>query len=106
MAKAAGKKPLTKSQVLASLAECTGMSKKEVGTVCEAMTGEIKKALSPRGPGVFVIPGLIKIEKKKVPARPARKGINPATGEPVDIPAKPATVKVKVRALKGLKSMI
>jgi nucleoid DNA-binding protein len=106
MAKAAGKKPLTKSQVLASLSEATGLTKKEVGAVCEAMTGEIKKALSPRGPGVFVLPGLIKIEKKKVPPRPARKGINPATGEPVDIPAKPATVKVKVRALKGLKSMI
>jgi nucleoid DNA-binding protein len=106
MAKAPGKKPLTKSQVLANLSEVTGLSKKEVGTVCEAMTGEIKKALSPRGPGVFFLPGLIKIEKKKVPARPARKGINPATGEPVDIAAKPATVKVKVRALKGLKSMI
>ena len=106
MAKAAGKKPLTKSQVVAAIAECTGLSKKEVGGVCEAMTGEIKKALSQRGPGVFVLPGLIKIEKKKVPARPARMGINPATGQPVQIAAKPATVKVKVRALKGLKSMI
>jgi nucleoid DNA-binding protein len=106
MAKAAGKKPLSKSQVVASLAETTGLSKKQVGCVCEAMTGEIKKALSPRGPGVFVIPGLIKIEKKKVPAKAARMGINPATGQPVQIAAKPATVKVKVRALKGLKSMI
>ena len=107
MAKAAGKKPLTKSQVVANLSEVTGLTKKEVGTVCEAMTGEIKKALSPRGPGVFVLPGLIKIEKKKVPARPAQKGVpNPfKPGELMDRPAKPAYNKVKVRALKLLKDM-
>ncbi len=106
MAKAAGKKPLTKSQVLASLSEATGLTKKEVGAVCEAMTGEIKKALSSRGPGVFVLPGLIKIEKKKVPARPAQKGVrNPFTGELQDRPAKPAYNKVKVRALRNLKDM-
>ena len=88
MAKAAGKKPLTKSQVV-RIAEGTGLTKKEVVAVCEAMTGEIKKALSPRGPGVLVLPGLIKIEKKKVPARPARKGINPATGSRCRSPPSP-----------------
>jgi nucleoid DNA-binding protein len=78
-----------------------------VSAVFDALVNEIKKALSPRGPGVFAIPGLVKIDKKKVPARPARKGVrNPFTGEIRDIPAKPASVRVRVRALKNLKSMI
>ena len=50
----------------------------------------------------------MKIEKKKVPARPARKGVpNPfKPGELMDVPAKKASVKVKVRPLKALKAMI
>ena len=73
----------------------------------EALSAEIKKNLGARGPGVFAIPGLVKIERKKVPARPAQKGVkNPFTGELQDRPAKPASVKVKVRALKSLKEMV
>ena len=49
----------------------------------------------------------MKIERKKVPARPAQKGVkNPFTGELQDRPAKPASVKVKVRRLKSLKEMV
>ena len=57
---------------------------------------------------VFTIPGVVKIVKQKVPAKPARKGVpNPfKPGELMDVPAKPATSKVKVRALKNLKDMI
>ena len=72
------------------------------------MSSEIQKALSNRGPGMFAIPGLIKIEKKKVPARPARKGVpNPfKPGELMDVAAKPASTKIKVRPLKNLKEMV
>jgi nucleoid DNA-binding protein len=109
MAKAApSKKPLSKTQVVASIAETTGLSKKDVGAVMDALAEEIKKGLSSRGPGAFTIPGLVKIEKKKVPAKPARKNVpdpfNP--GQFRDYAAKPATSKVKVRALKNLKDMI
>ena len=106
MAKA--NKPLTKAQVMAAIAEDTGMAKKEVAAVLESLGKQMKKALGRSGPGAFVIPGLVKIEKKKVPARPARKGVpNPfRPGETMDIAAKPASVKVKVRALKGLKDMV
>jgi hypothetical protein len=69
------------------------------------MTAEIKKALGSRGPGMFVIPGLLKIEKKKIPPKPARKNVM-VLGQLRDIPAKPASVKVKVRALRGLKQMV
>lgn len=110
MAKAAAapKKAPSKTQVIANLAETTGLSKKEVANVLDALAAEIKKNISGRGPGVFTLPGLVKIERKKVPARPAKKGVpNPfKPGEVRDIPAKPATNKIKVRPLKSLKEML
>lgn len=110
MAKAApaGKKPPTKSEIFNAVAEATGLSRKEVAAVMEALTGEIKKQISPRGAGIFTIPGLVKVVRVKVPARPAQKGVpNPfKPGELMDRPAKPASVKVKVRALSGLKAML
>jgi nucleoid DNA-binding protein len=107
MAKATAKKPPSKSEMFASIAAATGVPKKQVAAVLDAMVAELKKALGNRGPGVFVIPGVVKIEKKKIPARPAQKGVkNPFTGELQDRPAKPASVKPKVRALKALKDMV
>ena len=102
------KKAPSKSEILASVSESTGVAKKDVAAVLEALGNEIKKAMSGKGPGMLAIPGLVKIEKKKVPARPARKGVpNPfKPGELMDQPAKPASVKVKVRALKNLKDMV
>lgn len=107
MAKAA-KKPPTKSEILAAIAEAAALSKKEVAAVVEALAAEIKKNIGARGAGVFTIPGLLKIERKKVPARAAQKGVpNPfKPGELMDRPAKPAYCKVKVRALKNLKDMV
>lgn len=107
MAKAAKKAP-SKTEVYSSIAAATGLSKKQVAAVMDALCVEIKKNLGPRGAGVFAIPGLVKIEKKKVPARPARKGVpHPfKPGELMDVPAKPASVKIKVRALKALKGMV
>ena len=108
MAKAAApKKPLTKTQILTSLAESTELSKKQVSDVLEALTELIQKNLGPRAAGVFTLPGLVKIERKKVPARPAQKNVmNPFTKQLEDRPAKPASVTVKVRALKKLKDMV
>ena len=109
MAKAEeSKKPLTKSEILNAIAAETELTRKQVNSVFEALSGQIKKSLGNRGPGVFAIPGLVKIEKKKVPARPARKGVpNPfKPGELMDVAAKPASVKVKVRPLKNLKDMV
>lgn len=106
MAKAAKKAP-SKTEVLNNIATATGLSKKEVTAVLDALTEEIKKSISPRGPGMFTIPGLVKITKKKVPAQPARKNVpNPfKPGEFRDVPAKPASSKVQVRALKSLRDM-
>jgi nucleoid DNA-binding protein len=107
MAKKSGSKPMTKTEIMRSISETTNLPKKDVVAVMEALTDEIQKALKGSGIGVFSIPGLVKIERRKVPARPAQKGVkNPFTGELQDRPAKPASVKVRVRALKNLKAMV
>lgn len=109
MAKAAAaKKAPSKSEILQNLANSTGLNRKQIGAVMESLSAEIKKALGSKGPGVFQIPGLVKIEKKKVPARPAKKNVpNPfKPGEFMDVAAKPASVKIKVRPLKSLKEMV
>ncbi|MBX7166473.1 MAG: HU family DNA-binding protein [Pirellulales bacterium] len=104
----ASKKAPSKSELLNSIAEQTELSRKQVGAVLDALAKEIEKAMSDQGPGVFAIPGLIKITKKTVPARPAQMNVpNPfKPGETRDIPARPASSKITVRALKTLKDMV
>jgi nucleoid DNA-binding protein len=109
MAKAvAKKKPMTKSELLNAIAAETDLSRRQVNQVLDSLSHQISKSLGRRGTGMFTLPGLVKIEKKKVPARKARKGVpNPfKPGELMDIAAKPASTKIKVRALKNLKDMV
>ena len=105
---AATKKPMTKSELLNAISDETNLNRREVSAVLDALSAQISTSLGRRGAGVFTLPGLVKIEKKKVPARPARKGVpNPfKPGELMDVAARPATTKVKVRALKNLKDMV
>lgn len=89
---------MTKSQIVAGLAEKSGMSKKDVANfldvVAQMAYSEVKKN------GEFVLPGFGKMVKAK---RKARAGINPATGEKIQIPAK--TV-VKFRLAKAAKEAV
>ena len=64
-------KPLTKTELLANIAATTELPKAQVAAVLEALGAEIQKSLSNKGAGAVTIPGLVKIEKKKVPARKA-----------------------------------
>jgi nucleoid DNA-binding protein len=105
-AAASAKKPPTKSEIMASIAETTELSRKEVASVFDALNGIIHENLKPRGPGSFSVPGLMKIRVVKKPAKKARKGINPFTGEETMFKAKPASKAVKVSALKNLKDMV
>ena len=105
MAKAAGKKAPTKSQIVGAIAEETELSKKQVNAVFDALAGEIKKNLKS-GPGVFTVPGLLKLKVVRKPATKARKGINPFTGEEMMFKAKPARNVVKALPLKALKEMV
>ena len=100
------KKPPTKSEILNHIAADTDLSRKEVSAVFASLEGLIAKELKPRGAGTFNFPGLLKIKVIKKPARKARKGINPFTGEEMMFKAKPASKGVKVLPLKGLKSMV
>jgi len=105
-AAAAAKKPMTKSEILTSLSDSTGFTKKEVASVFEDMATLIGKNLNKRGPGVFTIPGLAKVKVVRKPATKARPGINPFTGEETIFKAKPARNVVKIQPLKALKDMV
>lgn len=101
----AAPKPPTKSEIYAHIAEETELSRKQVAAVFDSLSGLIEKNLKSRGPGVFSLPGLMKIKVIKKPATKARKGINPFTGEETVFKAKPARKVVKVLPLKALKDM-
>lgn len=100
---AALKEKMTKSQILSTIAENTGLSKKQVGEVFGELETLIERSIKKRSVGEFTLPGLMKITTVKKPARKARKGINPFTGEETTFKAKPASVAVKVRPLKKMK---
>ena len=98
--------PYTKGTIVKTIADLSCTSRKDTATVIENLSKVIEGHIKVKGPGVFTLPGLLKIMVVKKPARPARKGINPFTGEETMFKAKPARNVVKVRALKKLKDMV
>jgi nucleoid DNA-binding protein len=98
-------KVLTKSEILAGLAETTGLSRKDVASVFDALSELIKKNVGKKGPGMFVIPGLMRIMVIQKPATKAHTGINPFTKQEQMFKAKPARKVIKVRPLKALREM-
>ena len=102
----AASRPRTKSDILAVLADQTGLSRKDVGNVFASLSTVIGNDVGKKGPGIFTVPGLLKITRVSKPATKARKGINPFTGQEIVFKAKPARSVVKVRPLKGLKEMV
>ncbi len=101
----AASKPRTRSEIYRELGERTGLNRNQIVSVFDEMGGLIKSDLSKKGPGVFTVPGLIKIKLVRKPATKARKGTNPFTGEEMMFKAKPARNVVKALALKGLKDL-
>lgn len=99
------KERFTKTQILTQIAENTELSKKQVQSVLEELSDVIEGHVKKRAVGEFVLPGLLKVTTVKKPAKKARKGINPFTGEEQMFKAKPASIQVKVRPLKKLKEM-
>lgn len=98
--------PMTKSQLVTTIAEKAGMTKKQVSEVFNHLATTAMTDLSKKGPGVFTIPGLAKMIVKVRPARAAKKGVNPFTGQQMTFKAKPATNVVKIRALKAVKDCV
>ncbi len=97
---------MTKSEIVSGISDTTGLTKKDVGSVFEAMSVQIKKSLGRSGSGAYTVPGLMKLVVKRKPATKARKGINPFNGEETLFKAKPARNVVKIRPLKNLKDMV
>jgi nucleoid DNA-binding protein len=97
------KETFTKGALASHLAEQSGVEPKAVKAVLAALEATVLGAVNKKGAGEFTLPGLLKIGVQKVPAKPKRKGINPFTKEEQVFAAKPATVRIKARALKKLK---
>jgi nucleoid DNA-binding protein len=95
----------SKSEILKALSESTELSRKQVASVIDGLAALIARNLGRKGPGLFVVPALVKITVIKKPAVKAHKGINPFTKQEQMFKAKPARKVVKVRALKALKDM-
>jgi nucleoid DNA-binding protein len=105
MAAKAGK-PITKSETYQALVADTGLSRKQVAAVFESLGKLIQANLGKKGPGVFALPGLVKLKVIHKPATPARKGINPFTKLEQVFKAKPARKVVKAVPFKALKDMV
>jgi nucleoid DNA-binding protein len=93
-------KPLTKQGLLAHVAEAAAVDLKAVKAVLANLEATILASLHKKGAKGFVWPGLFKATLVSTPARPARKGINPFTKEEQMFAAKPASAKIRIRALK------
>jgi len=106
-APAAAPKPikdaLSKSGLVAHIAEASGVSSRDVRAVLAALDGAVAGSVHKKGAGSFTLPGFLKITAISVPAKPKRRGINPFTKEEQWFAAKPASTKVKIRPLKKLK---
>ncbi len=104
--KAAKPKPATKSVTFQKLADATGLTRKQVAAFFDEMSKLIKAELSKKGPGVFNLPGLLKIKRVEKLATKARPGRDPRTGGEIMIKAKPKRTVVRAVALKALKDMV
>ena len=99
-------KAMNKTEIFAALAEATGLTKQQVGSLFDVLSKLIGKNLGNDGPGSFAIPGLLQIKVARKPATEEHMGINPFTKEEMLIKAKPAKNVVKITALKGLKDLV
>lgn len=99
------KTPATKTQIMTTISDMTGVAKKDVAAVFECLAEIVNGHIKPRAAGEFTLPGLLKIKVVRKPATKARKGINPFTGEETVFKAKPARNVVKIKPLKKLKDM-
>lgn len=97
----------TKTQIVDYIAEENELTRAQVNGVLDSLADVIELHIKKRSCGEFVLPGLLKIQAVKKPARKAKKGVpNPfRPGELMDVAAKPASIAVKVRPLKKLKDM-
>jgi hypothetical protein len=100
----------TKSEVYTTIAEHTGLARKQVAQVFEVlgrvMAADLAKPAAER-PKVFVVPGMMKVNAIYKPPTKATTRANPfKPGEMMEVKAKPARTVIKIRPLKALKAMV
>ncbi len=98
--------PMTKAVLYRTLAERTGLAKKDITGVFDTLDEIVEGHLKKNGAGMFTLPGLMKLRVVRKPARRARKGTNPFTGEEMMFKAKPAHNVIKISPLKKLKEKV
>ncbi len=95
---------LTQSQMIAAIADRAEMSradaKRALAALDEIVLEELGNAQKVR------IGGLVQLTVRVKPAQKKRKGRNPATGEEIDVGAKPASVDVRARPLAKAKAAL
>jgi len=100
-------KPLTASELYSVLAERTALEKKKVAEFFEVLLGLVSEQIGQSGPGELKLPGLFKIKRKDVPARPETQRESPfEKGKIITVKARPASTSVKVQPLKKLTDSI
>jgi DNA-binding protein HU-beta len=100
-------KAATKADIYATLADKTGLTKKQVAGVFDAFAEFSKRELGKKGPGVVLLPGIAKIKAKRKPATKATTKANPfKPGEMMTVKAKPASTNIRIVALKAYKESL
>ena len=100
-------KSRSKSETYTHIAEKTGLTRKQVASVFDSLGDLVRNEMGKKGPGVFTMPGLLKIKRVSKPATKTRTIPNPfKPGEMMTVKGKPARSVVKALALKNLKEMV
>jgi nucleoid DNA-binding protein len=99
-------KPMTRTEMIASLANSTGLTKQQVSDFFEELVKLIADQLKEGGPGAANIGGLMKVKVIRKPAQAERKGVNPFTKEETVFKAKPAQNVLRITPLKKLKDSV
>ena len=97
------KTTFNKTTLVAHVAEASGQEPKVVKAVLGALEATLLASINRKGAGEFSWPGVVKVTALQVPAKKARKGIDPFTKVERMFAAKPASVKVKARFFKKVK---
>jgi hypothetical protein len=97
------KTAFNRTSLVAHLAQSASVEPRAVKAVIASLEATILASVHKKGLGMFTLPGLLKVNVINVPAKKKRTGIDPFTKVERVFAAKPATVKIKTRALKKLK---
>jgi DNA-binding protein HU-beta len=99
-------KRMSKSQFVTTLAEKSGLNKKQATSALDTINAMVAQQLGKRGPGEVLIPGLLRLNIVNKPATRQHEGVNPFTKEPMTYKAKAARKVIRARPLKALKDAV